>query len=122
MEVGAFCMIADYYTQTFTVEAPTTTKSSIGGWNPTYSSFGTFKGWLDKIERGNNEYMVGAQVLEITTHVIGCSSTNSWVLNTHRIKDADGLYYRILNNDNPIERDHHREIMLNFNQSDQLST
>ena len=120
MEVGAFCMITDYYTQTFTVERPSTNKSAIGGYNPTFTSAGTFKGWIDYLS--GQEVKTGMQWIDDATHIIGCSSTNTWVLDSDRIKDADGLYFRVLHRDNPVIRNHHLEILLAFKQSDQLST
>lgn len=113
-------MISDYYTKTFTVEAPTTTIGSLGSWSPTWSSVGTFKGWMDYLS--GQDQMVAAQWIDVATHVIGCSSTNSWILNSHRIKDSDNNIYRVLHNDDPVFRSHHREIILQFSKQDNLST
>ena len=113
-------MITDYYTETFTVERPSTAKSAIGAYDPTFTSVGTLNGWLDYVT--GREMQTAAQWLPEVTHVIGCSSTNSWVLNSDRIKDADGLYYRIVNRDNPVNRNHHLEILLSYKGVDNLST
>jgi hypothetical protein len=113
-------MISDYYDKTFTVEGPTTTQSNTGAWTPGWSSLGTIKGWIDYLS--GQDVNVGAQFIDRATHVIGCSSTCSWVLNSYRIKDSDNLIYRVLHNDDPVRIQHHREIILEFNQSDNLST
>ena len=113
-------MIQDYYTKSFTVETPSTAQGSFGAYAPVWSTAGTFEGWIDYIS--GRDTLVSKQYIDVATHIIGCSSTNSWILNKHRIKDADSLIYRVLHNDNPIRRSHHLEILLEFNQSDNLST
>jgi hypothetical protein len=114
-------MISDYYTQNFTVEAETTdNKAAIGSWAPTWATLGTFKGWMDYLT--GRESLAAAQFIDKATHMIGCSSTNSWILPSHRIKDSDSKIYRVLHVDNPIRRDHHLEIILEYNESDNLST
>lgn len=113
-------MISDYYTKTFTVETPTTTIATLGSWAPTWSTAGAFKGWMDLVT--GQDRLTGAQYIDQATHIIGCSSTNSWVTNRHRIKDNDGLIFRVLHNDDPVFRTHHREILLQFSQADQLTT
>lgn len=113
-------MISDYYDQTFTVESASSTVSALGSWNPTWSTAGTILGWIDQIT--GNEYRLPAQVLEKATHVIGCSSTCSWVQTNHRIKDSDGYLYRVLTVDNPLRMGHHLEIILEYNGADNRST
>lgn len=116
-------MITDYFTKTFTVESPSTTKATMGSWAPTWNSTtptGTFKGWMDMLT--GRDANIGAQYIDQATHIIGCSSTVSWVTNRMRIKDPDNLIYRVLHNDDPVYRAHHREILLQFNQADNLTT
>ena len=113
-------MISDFYTKLFTVEGFTTSLSAMGSWEPTETTVGTFYGFIDLM---SNQYKkVGDQYLANATHIIGCNVSNSWVTTSHRIKDAAGLYYNVLLNDNPVERDHHREIYLEYKGADQLST
>ena len=115
-------MISDYYTKTFTVEGATTASqtSAIGSWAPVLGTVGTFKGFMDYLS--GQEQAVAAQYIDKATHIIGCSSTCSWVYNYHRIKDSDSKIYRVLHTDNPVYRDHHLEILLEYNESDNLST
>ena len=120
MAKAGVCMISDFYDQTFTVTTPSTTVSDMGSPEPTWSTAGTFKGWIDKVT--GQEQSVGAQYLGVVTHVIGCSSTNTWILKKHRIVDADSLIFRVVDTDNPVKRYHHLEILLVFNGIDQLST
>jgi hypothetical protein len=121
-EAGAG-MISDYYTESFTVEQKSSAKSTIGSWAPVWSPLGTFKGFIDyAVIVSGRESHIGAQFIDKATHVIGCASTNSWILPSHRIKDSDSKIYRVLHVDNPIRRDHHLEILLEYNESDNLST
>lgn len=113
-------MISDYYTETFTVEAASSTVSALGSWNPTWTTAGTIKGWIDQI-RGD-EQQIAAQWAEKATHIVGCSSTCSWVQNNHRIKDSASKIYRVLDIDNPLRRNHHLEILLEYNAADNRST
>ena len=113
-------MIQDYYTESFTVEAPTSAKATIGSWAPTWASAGTFKGWIDYLS--GRESQISAQFVDRATHIIGCSSTCGWILNKHRIKDSDSKIYRVLHVDNPIRRSHHLEILLEYTGTDNLST
>jgi len=113
-------MITDYYTESFTVETPSTVQGSFGAYTPTWSTAGTFKGWIDYIT--GRDTLVAKQYIDVATHIIGCSSTNTWVKNKHRIKDSDNLIYRVLHTDNPIRKNYHLEILLEFNKSDNLST
>ena len=112
--------IQDYYTESFTVEVGSSAVSGIGSWNPVWSTAGTFKGWIDYVT--GRDALVSAQYIDVATHVIGCSSTNSWVLNSHRIKDSDGSIYRVSHVDNPVRRSHHLEILIEYNKPDNLST
>ena len=113
-------MISDFYDQSFTVTTPSTTTTSMGSLEPTWSTVATFKGWIDKVS--GQEQRVAAQHLGVVTHVIGCSSTNTWILKKHRIVDADSLIFRVVDTDNPVKRNHHLEILLEYNGIDQLST
>ncbi len=123
MESSGIRMISDFYTESFTVETPSSAKSTIGSWAPTWSTLGTFKGFIDyaMITKGR-EARISAQYLDRATHIIGCSSTCTWVLNKHRILDSDSLIYRVLHVDNPIRRNHHLEILLEYVGSDNLSS
>jgi hypothetical protein len=120
MEKSEVRMISDYFTLTFTVESPSTTKATLGSWAPAWVSAGTFKGWMDLLT--GRDANIGAQYIDQATHIIGCGAENSWVTNRMRVKDPDGLIYRVLHNDDPVHRSHHREILLQFNQADNLST
>lgn len=123
MEKAGSSMISDYYNKTFTVESQTATVSTIGSWKPTWATLGTFKGFMDyAMITSGREMHVAAQWIDKATHIIGCSSTNSWILPKHRIKDANSKIYRVLHCDNPMNRDHHIEILLEYNESDNLST
>lgn len=113
-------MISDYYTNTFTVETPSTTIATIGSWNPSWSSAGTFKGFMDYLS--GQDQRVAQQFIDRATHIIGCSSTNTWIYNYQRIKDSNSKIYRVLHIDNPVMRSHHLEILLEYNESDNLST
>ena len=113
-------MISDFYDDLFTVEASTTVQSALGSYAPTWSTLGTFYGWIDYLS--GRETLVGSQYVDKATHVIGCSSTNSWVTEKHRIKNASNKYFRILHTDNPVMRNHHLEILLEYNETDNLST
>jgi len=113
-------MIEDFYTESFTVEAATTAKATIGSWAPTWASAGTFKGWIDYLF--GKDVQVSAQFADKASHIIGCSSTCSWIKNYHRILDSDSKKYRVLHVDNPVRRSHHLEILLEYNESDNLST
>ena len=115
-------MIEDYYTEAFTVEAQTTaaTRSGIGSYKPTWGTLGTIMGFMDYLT--GREVAVSAQYVEKASHIIGCSSTCTWVRNYHRIKDSDNKVYRVLHVDNPVRRSHHLEILLEYNETDNLST
>jgi hypothetical protein len=113
-------MISDFYTESFTVEQHTTAKATIGSWAPVWSMLGTFKGFMDYLS--GRDMPVAAQFIDRATHIVGCSSTNTWIKNKHRIKDADSYIYRVLHVDNPVRREHHLEILLEYNESDNLST
>jgi len=113
-------MIEDFYDKTFTVEKPSTGRSSMGAMGSGWTTVGTFIGFMDLVTGGS--FIVGAQYLDRATHIIGCSSTNSWVLTNHRIKDPNNLYFNVLNNDDPVGLEHHREILIEFKGANQLST
>jgi len=113
-------MITDYFTEAFTVEASTTTVSAIGSWAPAWATLGTFSGFMDYLT--GREIMVSAQFIDKATHIIGCPSTCTWIKTAHRILDSNSKVYRILHIDNPVFRDHHLEILLGYNESDNLST
>jgi hypothetical protein len=118
-------MISDFYTESLTVEAQTSAASvaTIGSWKPTWGTLGTIKGFIDYATQGSGrEAHIAAQWIDKATHIMGCSSTCSWIKNYHRIKDSDSLIYRVLHVDNPIRRNHHLEILLEYNESDNLST
>jgi hypothetical protein len=118
-------MISDFFTESFTVQQQTTatTVSTIGSWKPTWGTLGTFKGFMDyAVVTSGREMRVGAQYIDKATHIIGAPSTCTWIKNSHRILDSDSLIYRVLHVDNPIRRDHHIEILLEYNESDNLST
>jgi len=113
-------MISDFYTESFTVSSRTATVSSIGSYTATWATLGTFKGFMDYLS--GQERQISAQYIDRATHIIGCSSTCSWITALHRITDADGKKYRVLHTDNPVQRDHHLELLLEYNESDNLST
>jgi len=120
MEKSGVCMIKDYYTSTFIIEAPSTTKNALGAWNPTWSTLGTITGFMDYLT--GQDTQVAAQFIDKATHIIGCSSTCTWITNNHRVLNAAGLYFRVLHVDNPVLRNHHMEILVGYNESDNLST
>ncbi len=113
-------MISDYFTESFTVEAATTAKATIGSWAPVWATLGTFTGFMDYLSGGDMQ--VSAQFIDKATHIIGCPSTCTWILNKHRIKDSDSKIYRVLHVDNPVRRSHHLEILLEYIGTDNLST
>jgi len=113
-------MVSDYYTNLFTVEKNSSAVATIGSWAPVWSTLGTFYGWIDYIS--GQEQMIAAQYIGKASHIIGCSSTVSWVTSAHRIKDSDSKIYRILNVDNPLRKSHHMEFLLEYNETDNLST
>ena len=115
-------MISDYFNKTFTVKRDSPKKSTMGSYEPTSSTIGTFTGFIDLMTKGNYINKVGGQYLENASHVIGCSSTVSWVNANHKIVDASNLIYNVLNNDDPVGRGHHREIIVEYKGFDQLST
>jgi len=116
-------MISDYYDQDFTVEYESSTvKSALGSWKPSFTTVATFKGFMDMMNKGVGSNQVGAQWLDSASHIIGCSSTNSWIKPEYKIKDSDNNIYRVLHIDNPIRRNHHLEIYVEFHGSDMLST
>jgi len=114
--------IQDYFTESFTVESQTTASavSAMGSWKPTYGTLGTFKGFIDYLT--GRETNISAQYIDKATHIVGCPSTCTWIHNNHRILDSDSKIYRVLHTDNPIRRSHHLEILLEYNESDNLST
>jgi len=113
--------IEDFYIDLFIVEKSTSGQSALGSWKPVWSSTGTFYGWIDYLS--GREVLIGSQYVDKATHIIGCSSTNSWITNKHRIKDSDGLIFRILHPpDNIMRMDHHDEILLEYNETDNKST
>ena len=115
-------MIEDYFTETFTVEAQTTAASvsAIGSYKPTWGTLATITGFMDYLS--GQERNVAAQYIDKATHIIGCSSTCTWLKAYHRIKDSDSKIYRVLHVDNPVRRSHHLEVLLEYNESDNLST
>lgn len=115
-------MIEDFYTESFTVTGKTTAASvsAIGSFNPTFGSVGSFMGFMDYLS--GQERPVAAQYIDKATHIIGCSSTCSWIKPAYKISDSNSKVYRVLHIDNPIMRDHHLEILLEYNESDNLSS
>ena len=120
MEESGVFMIKDYYTSTFVIESPSTVKNALGAWNPVWSTAGSIIGFMDYL--AGSDQKISAQFIDKATHIIGCSSTCSWIKNKYRVVNAAGLYFRVLHVDNPVLRNHHLEILLEYNESDNLST
>ena len=110
--------IKDYYTETFIIESPSTTVSDIGGWTPSYSTLSTILGAIDELT--GQDQNIAKQYIDKATHILFCSSTVT-ITSKYRVT-YDSEYYRVLNVDNPVKRSHHLEVLLEYNESDNLST
>lgn len=109
-------MIKDFFIDDVDILESTSTTNSMGNHIDTYATASTVKGLIDLV-RGGKE-IVGAQYLQKATHYLFVDYDTS--ITDNNLVECNNKRYRVLNVDNPIQRDNHLEVLLEYVKVDDL--
>jgi len=97
-----------FFNQTINILTATSTVNDLGDYVSTYTTAATVTGLIDLITGGKET--VGAQYIQRATHVMFAKHGTS--INDQAKVISGGKTYRVLYVDNPVNRNHHLEVIL----------